>query len=642
MRQFILTIIFSFLCCSILISQPLDSINFTNLSKEQIVDTLLFLSRHYGSVSHEKSSKYATDAMILSENIDYASGKMKAYITMGENSNMAANYVTAMEYFFKAMSIAQNTHSQKDIALIMDKIGNCYQRITDFESASNFYNNALEIYKKLNDRKGIIQSLVHIAGAYGMQNDCDKGLKYYDQALEIANEDNDKEQLIVIYNGIGNCYTITGDYDKSLSYYKLSWEIAIEMNDGKKISSLLNNIGNIYRIKNDLDKAIEYTKKAFQRADSINYKEMAATNLYNLSGIYFEKKDYSKSMQYIDRARKEAEELGYILLKIKIWEQYVKLYQELGQFDKANEYHTLLVTEQNEGQKINNVARIANLQVLYNLAGKQQQVQELTTATQMDKQKIRRLVISLIIISILLILAAYSLYLKVRYIRLAKENLLQLHNLKRKEQEHENEQIRLLNEQLASEREKHELEIEKNRIERQQTDVLLEQITMEKQRADAQLEQTTQENLSLQEDVAGKNRELVSMTMQIQQKNEIFNKLRTDILKLKENLSEQAVNDIVKSIDHSARTDKDWDTFLMHFNNVHTNFFEILQQLYPELTEKDLKQCAYIKMGLSVKEVASLMNISIRAVEKARMKIKAKMNLGTEVNLSVHLQRISP
>jgi AraC family chitin signaling transcriptional activator len=80
----------------------------------------------------------------------------------------------------------------------------------------------------------------------------------------------------------------------------------------------------------------------------------------------------------------------------------------------------------------------------------------------------------------------------------------------------------------------------------------------------------------------------------------------------------------------------------MHFNNVHTNFFEILQQLYPELTEKDLKQCAYIKMGLSVKEVASLMNISIRAVEKARMKIKAKMNLGTEVNLSVHLQRISP
>ena len=180
------------MCCSILISQPLDSINFTNLSKEQIVDTLLFLSRHYGSVSHEKSTKYATDAMILSENIDYASGKMKAYITMGENSNMAANYVTAMVYLFKAMSIAQNTHSQKNIALIMDKIGNCYQRITDFESSSNFYNNALEIYKKLDDRKGIIQSLIHIAGAYGMQNDCDKGLKYYDQALEIANEDNDK------------------------------------------------------------------------------------------------------------------------------------------------------------------------------------------------------------------------------------------------------------------------------------------------------------------------------------------------------------------------------------------------------------------------------------------------------------------
>lgn len=642
MRHIITTIFCYFLCCDISISQPSDSINFSNLSREQMVDTLLHLSKHFSSISHNKSYKYATDAMILSENIDYAEGKLKAYTAIGENNILSGNYVDAMEYFFKAMSIAQNKHSRKDIAFTMDKIGDCYQRITDFESALSFYNDALNIYRKLDNRQGVTQALIHIAGTYGMQNECDKSFDYYDKALKIAMDNNDKVQLVIIYNGIGNCNSIIGNYDKSIAYYKQSWQKATEIKDEQKNACLLNNIGNVYRLKKDYNKAIYYSQRAFELSDSIDYKDMTSTALYNLSGIYFEQKDYSRSMDYLNKARKVADELGYITLRVRIWAQYVALYQKLGQLDKANEYYTLLIEEQNEGQKTNNVARIANLQVLYNLAGKQQQLQELELISQTNGLKIKWFAILLIISTALLIIAIFLLYSRNQIIKKQKNDLLNEHNLKHQVEEQESELFKSLHEQLSSEYEKHKREIEKLTVEKQQVKILLEQLTFEKQQTDVQLEQAIKEKKTLEIETAAKNRELVSITMQISQKNEVLGKLRNDILKLKENPLPQMVNDILKTIDHSTRTDKDWSTFLLHFKNVHTDFFDFLQESYPDLTEKDLKQCAYIRMGLSIKEVATLMNISIRAVEKARIKIKTKMKLDAETNLIVYLQKVSP
>lgn len=640
--KYILFITILFLFCMNIISKPIDSINLSSLSREQIVDTLLFLSKRYSSISLEKSFKYATDAMIMSENIDYPQGKLKAYITIGENNMLSSNNIAAMEYFFKAMSIAQNKHSQKDIAYTMDKIGDCYQRITDFESALGFYNDALGIYQKLRDRQGVTLSLIHIAGTYGMQQECDKALEFYDQAIKIAKIDNNKEKQIIILNGIGNCHTIMGNYDLSISFYKQSWLIAKEINDEQKIASLFNNIGNVYRIKQDYNNAIDYTTRGYEKADSTDFKDMTSTTLFNLAGIYYEKKEYKLSMDYLEKSRKVAEELGYTILKIKIWEQYVLLYQALGKFDKANEYHTLLVNEQNEKQKINNVARIANLQVLYNLAGKQQQLEELETQSEINKLKIKWFMILLIVSIILLISAVFLLYSRNKIIKRQKKDLIQEHNLKKLIEEKETEQINQLNQKSRTECEKHKTEIERTIIEKQQIEVQLEQITFEKQQIEVQLEQALQERQNFEENFDAKNRELASITMQLLQKNELFVKLRNEILKLKENPSQQIINELVKSIDYSIRVDKDWDTFLLHFKNVHTDFFDNLQQLYPDLTEKDLKQCAYIRMGLSVKEVATLMNISIRAVEKARMKIKTKMKLDSDINLNSQLQKISP
>ena len=79
--------------------------------------------------------------------------------------------------------------------------------------------------------------------------------------------------------------------------------------------------------------------------------------------------------------------------------------------------------------------------------------------------------------------------------------------------------------------------------------------------------------------------------------------------------------------------DSDWEQFEAHFDQVHENFLRNLRNAYPNLTPKDQKLCAYLRMNLTTKEIAPLMNISVRGVEISRYRLRKKLELETDTNL---------
>ena len=89
-------------------------------------------------------------------------------------------------------------------------------------------------------------------------------------------------------------------------------------------------------------------------------------------------------------------------------------------------------------------------------------------------------------------------------------------------------------------------------------------------------------------------------------------------------------------MDNSIAHKDEWKIFEHNFNQVHEEFFNQLKKQFPELTPKDLKLCAYIKMNLSTKEIAPLLNISIRGVETHRYRLKGKLNLN---NGNIYINR---
>lgn len=146
------------------------------------------------------------------------------------------------------------------------------------------------------------------------------------------------------------------------------------------------------------------------------------------------------------------------------------------------------------------------------------------------------------------------------------------------------------------------------------------------------------------DEIAGKDRELVSSLIQIAQKNEIVLYIRKNLSVIKNTLPspiQKKVTDMLLKIDeHQRKQIFNWDDFKFHFEKVHQGFFSRLSGKFPILTSKDQRLCAYIKLGLSTKDIAGLINITPESVEIGRVRLRKKLGLTRTDNLSVFLQEI--
>ncbi|RZM29870.1 MAG: transcriptional regulator [Pedobacter sp.] len=149
----------------------------------------------------------------------------------------------------------------------------------------------------------------------------------------------------------------------------------------------------------------------------------------------------------------------------------------------------------------------------------------------------------------------------------------------------------------------------------------------------------------LEADVNYKNKELSTMTMHLVQRGKVLAKIKEVISSVIKNHdvseSSSSFRHLIRLIRDVEKGDQDLDHITMHFNNVNTDFFNRLKDRYPDLSQNDLKFCAYLRMNLSSKEMAQLMNITIKAVEVGRYRLRKKLQLLPETNLYEFLIDIS-
>jgi DNA-binding CsgD family transcriptional regulator len=143
------------------------------------------------------------------------------------------------------------------------------------------------------------------------------------------------------------------------------------------------------------------------------------------------------------------------------------------------------------------------------------------------------------------------------------------------------------------------------------------------------------ENKRLEEEIKYKSNELANSTLSIIKKNEILKEIKKDIItkSKKGEYNNKSVMEVIDLINKSLRSDEDWQVFLSNFDLAHENFLKRLKSRYPDLTPKDLRFCAYLRMNISSKEIASLLNISVRGVEIKRYRLRKKLLLNPENDL---------
>ncbi|MGB5420152.1 triple tyrosine motif-containing protein [Algibacter sp.] len=144
-------------------------------------------------------------------------------------------------------------------------------------------------------------------------------------------------------------------------------------------------------------------------------------------------------------------------------------------------------------------------------------------------------------------------------------------------------------------------------------------------------------NDKLRENIENKNRELGISTMNLIKKNEFLNSIKKE---LEGTEGDKGLNKVIKIIDKNLSNTDDWNLFQEAFNNADKDFLKKIKSLHPSLTSNDLRLCAYLRLNLSSKEIAPLLNISSRSVEVKRYRLRKKMDLARESSLSNYILEI--
>ncbi|MEO6348491.1 MAG: triple tyrosine motif-containing protein, partial [Aquaticitalea sp.] len=142
------------------------------------------------------------------------------------------------------------------------------------------------------------------------------------------------------------------------------------------------------------------------------------------------------------------------------------------------------------------------------------------------------------------------------------------------------------------------------------------------------------ENEKLQQDVDNKNRELAISTMSLIRKNEFLNNIKEE---LKNSDDSKSLKPVIKFIDKNLNNTDDWKFFQEAFNNADKDFLKKIKSKHPSLTPNDLKLCAYLRLNLSSKEIAPLLNISAKSVEVKRYRLRKKMDLHHDDGLTNYI-----
>jgi tetratricopeptide (TPR) repeat protein len=447
---------------------------------------------------------------------------------------------------------------------------------------------SLKINEQLGDSMGIANINAEIGYAYHQQADFKAALEQYKKTLEMFKSLKHRVGVAFILRRVGNLESETKNYERALNSYHLALDIEKQINNQIGVANVLNNIGVVYNDIGQYEKALGYFDESLKIQIEMNNQNRMPAAYHNQGRAYLGLGNPDKALQVAALGLPIAKRLDNRMAIYESTTLLSDIYFEKKDYKKAYEY---LREAGHIEDSIVNERNFLHYAQLKSIAEIEQREKELDFLKKESAFASFRIKIMYAAIAAILLVAFVIFYFQRRNIRNKKALLEKTHEA------HDAQQALM----------KAELE--------------------NKKLAEKQL--TT--------DLEFRHKELLTYTLNLVQKNTILESVREAVHELMSSTdkdSQLKITKLIKTIDYSLETEKDWDEFRMYFEKVHSSFFDNLKSHYPDLTQSDLKLCALLSLNLSMKEMAELMGISPESVKMARHRLRKKLNLVTEENLT--------
>lgn len=240
--------------------------------------------------------------------------------------------VTAMRYADDALSISEELHWVKGLAISWRQKGNAYYYFSDDLNAMDCYIKALNIGSPLGNRQLDASLDNNLANIYSDEKHFDKALEYYQKFLNVARELGWKKQEVIALVNMATVYTELGDQKKALATNFAALWICQEP---YYLPIIFNNMGVAYNKDGKSDSALGYFQKSIVSAERSGNNDAKASSLEEIGKVYLARGDLANTEKYALKSLAIARQLQSAEWQSSAWESLYSVYEKRQEYAKA-------------------------------------------------------------------------------------------------------------------------------------------------------------------------------------------------------------------------------------------------------------------------------------------------------------------
>ncbi len=546
-----------------------------------------------GQGDYEASENHNLLAVEILEEIQDSVMLATIYDNMCGLLMLKVDYNRALEFGIKGHKIREQINPEMLSSSYLN-IGLVHYSMGNYTEALDHYLKALEEAKiNKNDRD---QSIVHanLGNLYKRIKQFDKARESMEWALNYQLRTKDLLGASKSYNNLGTLMKKQGKPEESLSYYLKSLELREEINSTAEIWFVLGNVGNAYLQKGDLDEAKVYFNRSLSSAQKAKNARGLGYIYLKLAEYHVLKNDLDSAIHYGLEGMEFKMTTGDLAAIQNGALTLSEIYVANGDFERALEQYKLYTIYSDSLINERSIDKFAEILGGYELRTaekelelKNQRIQILNQKAQIakaDSELTKRRNFELILALILLIVVAVLIYFLQKYRNQKKQRNLMLVNIQTQE---------------------------KLKIERLEKEAM--------------------------------NRELIQFSTQLSAKNELLEKLKTELQAFGErqkNNKEFNMLHLFKLVETNIGTEKDWEDFKMQFNKLHGKFLENVMEKYPNLSNAEQRLVVLLKLKMNSKLIAGMLGIAVDSVKKGRYRLRKKMEVPSDVTIGEFLDSL--
>lgn len=520
---------------------------------------------------------------------------------------MFQNPTEAYSYSQKALAIAKKINDVYGINMAYMSMGAAEAQRSKYKEALALYDLALEIAIKENDSDMIASAYNHMAIVYTDQSKIIKALKFYKKALDVIGPESCECGLGAIYNNVASIYVDIDSVDKSKIYFEKALEIFQEDEDMIGVGTAYSNLGDYYMKKKQFAEAESYFYKVLDIYKNNGDPETGFYAYLNLGNVNGETKNFLSAEAFLDSARMINSSSNSLYYNAILAIDYGKLFLHQNDFKKASQH---LEEGLEIAKKLNaNFLIKESADLLYKLQAESNDYKGAFENLQLVKNISDSTGVMNNSVSMAYLQESFALEQEQQAKVLAAQKLIANKN--------RNLFHRTLGVLAAA--------------------LLIGFLSFHLYRQKVKTREAGLERDKLSTELEGKNKEITSKVMYLARKNELIKSISSKLAGNQRNLS-TSNRKVVQEIIHELKTGQDddvWREFEIRFMEVHQSFYKKMKTDFPNLSQNDMRLCAFLKLNLSTKDIAGITFQSIGSIEVARARLRKKLGISnTNANLT--------